>query len=77
MLPKYDCLSVCDYCFKYIIFLTVLVFILFTVSKRFKIYKKYTYRYEAEIQNRVTGTSPLMNGPKLSCKVHQSLRNHI
>ncbi|ROJ39902.1 Apolipoprotein B-100, partial [Anabarilius grahami] len=39
------------------------------VSKRFKIYKKYTYRYEAEIQNRVTGTSPLMNGPKLSCKV--------
>ncbi|XP_048032133.1 apolipoprotein B-100-like [Megalobrama amblycephala] len=39
------------------------------LSKRFKIYKKYTYRYEAEIQNRVTGTSPLMNGPKLSCKV--------
>uniref|UniRef100_A0A9J8CEX0 Vitellogenin domain-containing protein n=1 Tax=Cyprinus carpio carpio TaxID=630221 RepID=A0A9J8CEX0_CYPCA len=33
------------------------------------IYKKYTYRYEADIQNRVTGTSPLMNGPKISCKV--------
>ncbi|XP_067273062.1 apolipoprotein B-100-like [Pseudorasbora parva] len=39
------------------------------LSKRFKIYKKYTYWYEAEIQNRVTGTSPLINGPKLSCKV--------
>uniref|UniRef100_A0A8C1NFK0 Vitellogenin domain-containing protein n=2 Tax=Cyprinus carpio TaxID=7962 RepID=A0A8C1NFK0_CYPCA len=45
------------------------MFILFTVSKRFKIYKKYTYRYEAEIQNMVTGTSPLINGPKISCKV--------
>uniref|UniRef100_A0A672NGB8 Vitellogenin domain-containing protein n=1 Tax=Sinocyclocheilus grahami TaxID=75366 RepID=A0A672NGB8_SINGR len=32
--------------------------------------KKYTYRYEAEIRNMVTGTSPLMNGPKISCKVH-------
>ncbi|XP_043075498.1 apolipoprotein B-100-like [Puntigrus tetrazona] len=39
------------------------------LSKRFKIYKKYTYRYEAEIQNMVNGTSPLMNGPKISCKV--------
>ncbi|XP_073708815.1 apolipoprotein B-100-like [Garra rufa] len=39
------------------------------LSKRFKIYKKYTYRYEAEIQNRVTGTPPLTNGPKISCKV--------
>ncbi|XP_016329670.1 apolipoprotein B-100-like [Sinocyclocheilus anshuiensis] len=39
------------------------------LSKRFKIYKQYTYQYEAEIQNRVTGTSPLMNGPKISCKV--------
>ncbi|XP_026089616.1 apolipoprotein B-100-like [Carassius auratus] len=39
------------------------------LSTRFKIYKKYTYRYEADIQNRVTGTSPLMNGPKISCKV--------
>lgn len=39
------------------------------LSKRFKIYKKYTYRYEAEIQNMVTGTSPLTNGPKISCKV--------
>uniref|UniRef100_A0A671PVZ1 Vitellogenin domain-containing protein n=1 Tax=Sinocyclocheilus anshuiensis TaxID=1608454 RepID=A0A671PVZ1_9TELE len=35
----------------------------------FKIYKKYTYRYEAEIRNMVTGTSPLINGPKISCKV--------
>ncbi|RXN25662.1 Apolipoprotein B-100-like protein [Labeo rohita] len=40
-----------------------------TVSKRFRIYKKYTYQYEAEIQNRVTGTSILTNGPKISCKV--------
>uniref|UniRef100_A0A673FXV2 Apolipoprotein B-100-like n=1 Tax=Sinocyclocheilus rhinocerous TaxID=307959 RepID=A0A673FXV2_9TELE len=47
----------------------VKAFILFTVSKRFKIYKKYTYQYEAEIRNMVTGTSPLMNGPKISCKV--------
>uniref|UniRef100_A0A673FPX3 Apolipoprotein B-100-like n=1 Tax=Sinocyclocheilus rhinocerous TaxID=307959 RepID=A0A673FPX3_9TELE len=39
------------------------------LSKRFKIYKKYTYQYEAEIRNMVTGTSPLMNGPKISCKV--------
>uniref|UniRef100_A0A673JUZ2 Apolipoprotein B-100-like n=1 Tax=Sinocyclocheilus rhinocerous TaxID=307959 RepID=A0A673JUZ2_9TELE len=46
-----------------------LICISFTVSKRFKIYKKYTYQYEAEIQNRVTGTSPLTNGPKISCKV--------
>ncbi|XP_016388548.1 apolipoprotein B-100-like, partial [Sinocyclocheilus rhinocerous] len=43
--------------------------IAFALSKRFKIYKKYTYQYEAEIQNRVTGTSPLTNGPKISCKV--------
>ncbi|KAA0708904.1 Apolipoprotein B-100 [Triplophysa tibetana] len=38
-------------------------------SKRFKIFKKYTYEYEAEIQNGVKGTSPLKNGPKISCKV--------
>ncbi|XP_051511043.1 apolipoprotein B-100-like [Myxocyprinus asiaticus] len=39
------------------------------LSKRFKIYKKYTYQYDAEIQNSVKGTSHLTNGPKVSCKV--------
>ncbi|XP_051951271.1 apolipoprotein B-100-like [Xyrauchen texanus] len=39
------------------------------LSKRFKIYKKYTYQYEAEIQNSVKGASHLTNGPKVSCKV--------
>ncbi|XP_064159415.1 apolipoprotein B-100 isoform X1 [Anguilla rostrata] len=39
------------------------------LAARYKNFKKYVYRYEAEAQNGVSGTAGLKNGPKVTCKV--------
>ncbi|XP_048831185.1 apolipoprotein B-100 [Brienomyrus brachyistius] len=39
------------------------------LASRFRNFKKYVYRYEAESKNGVDGTANLKNGPKVTCKV--------
>ncbi|KAJ8387939.1 hypothetical protein AAFF_G00148730 [Aldrovandia affinis] len=39
------------------------------VATRYKTFRKYVYRYEAEVQNGVSGTADMKNGPKVTCKV--------
>ncbi|KAJ8289514.1 hypothetical protein GJAV_G00002190 [Gymnothorax javanicus] len=39
------------------------------LASRYKNFKKYTYQYEAEVQNGVTGTANAKNGPKVACTV--------
>ncbi|CAL8315646.1 unnamed protein product [Lota lota] len=39
------------------------------LAKRFKNFRRFAYDYEVETLNGVKGATPLLNGPKVSCKV--------
>ncbi|KAJ3607020.1 hypothetical protein NHX12_026535 [Muraenolepis orangiensis] len=39
------------------------------LAKRFRNFKRFVYDYEVETLNGIKGSTPLQNGPKVSCKV--------